>query len=152
MTTETPTADPLDGVTAAIAALGDSLNTRMEAALNTRDASMLSLINERLPATPATPEPNPALLPGGQRMNATDRVRDKYDQLWGDTRLGRDQNELNLRANFELAGMMFDAAGRFRETPIQVAMEDGKPTAQFKVGDSRCVLQNDQIRCTPVGK
>ena len=39
-----------------------------------------------------------------------------------------------------------------QETPIQVAMEDGKPTAQFHVGDSRCVLQNDQIRCTPVGK
>jgi serine/threonine protein phosphatase PrpC len=33
-----------------------------------------------------------------------------------------------------------------------VAMEDGKPTAQFNVGDSRCVLQNDHIRCTPVGK
>ena len=41
-------------------------------------------------------------------------------------------------------------AGYAAETPIQVAMEDGKPTAQFNVGDSRCVLQNDQIRCTPV--
>jgi hypothetical protein len=38
------------------------------------------------------------------------------------------------------------------ETPIQMAMEDGKTVAQFKVGDSRCVLQNDLIRCTPVGK
>jgi hypothetical protein len=44
------------------------------------------------------------------------------------------------------------AAAYAEETPIQVAMEDGKPTAQFNVGDSRCVLQNDQIRCTPAGK
>lgn len=38
------------------------------------------------------------------------------------------------------------------ETPIQVAMEDGKPTAQFKMGDFRCALQNDEIRCTPATK
>jgi hypothetical protein len=38
------------------------------------------------------------------------------------------------------------------ETPIQEAMEDGKTVVQFQVGDSRCVLVNDQIRCTPVGK
>ena len=35
-----------------------------------------------------------------------------------------------------------------QETPIQVAMEDGKTTAQFTVGDSRCVLVDDEIRCT----
>ena len=39
-----------------------------------------------------------------------------------------------------------------QETPIQVAMEDGKTTAEFKVGDSRCLLVDDEIRCTPVGK
>jgi hypothetical protein len=44
------------------------------------------------------------------------------------------------------------AAAYAQETPIQVAMEDGKPSAQFDVGDSRCVLKNDQIRCTPVTK
>jgi len=44
------------------------------------------------------------------------------------------------------------AAAYADEAPIQVAMEDGKPTAQFKMGDSRCVLKNDQIRCTPVSK
>ena len=36
------------------------------------------------------------------------------------------------------------------EAPIQIAMEDGKPRAEFKMGDSRCVLADDQIRCTPV--
>ena len=38
------------------------------------------------------------------------------------------------------------------ESPIQIAKEDGKAVAQFKVGDSRCVLKNDQIRCTPLTK
>jgi hypothetical protein len=44
------------------------------------------------------------------------------------------------------------AAAHADETLIQVAVEDGKPTAQFKMGDSRCVLKNDQIRCAPVPK
>jgi hypothetical protein len=44
------------------------------------------------------------------------------------------------------------AAAYADETPMQIAMEDGKAVVQFKVGDSRCVLVNDQIRCTPVGK
>jgi len=44
------------------------------------------------------------------------------------------------------------AAAYADETPIQIAMEDGKAVAQFKLGDSRCVLVDDQIRCTPVGK
>ncbi len=40
------------------------------------------------------------------------------------------------------------AAYATQETPIQVAMEDGKTTAQFTVGDSRCLLVDDEIRCT----
>jgi len=32
---------------------------------------------------------------------------------------------------------------------IQMAFEDGKTIAQFKIGDSRCVLVDGQIRCTP---
>jgi hypothetical protein len=38
------------------------------------------------------------------------------------------------------------------ESPIQVAMEDGKTRAQFTVGDSRCVLVDDQIRCSRIAK
>jgi hypothetical protein len=38
------------------------------------------------------------------------------------------------------------------QASIQIAMEDGKQTAQFKVGDSRCVLRDDEIRCIPLGK
>ena len=34
------------------------------------------------------------------------------------------------------------------QSPIQVAMEDGKTIAQFKIGDSSCTLIDGQIRCT----
>ena len=34
------------------------------------------------------------------------------------------------------------------QSPIVVAMEDGKTIAQFKIGDSDCTLVEGQIRCT----
>jgi hypothetical protein len=34
------------------------------------------------------------------------------------------------------------------QSPIQVAMEDGKAIALFKIGDSSCTLIDGQIRCT----
>lgn len=40
----------------------------------------------------------------------------------------------------------------YADTAIQVVNEYGRPVAQFKVGDSHCVLKDDQIRCTPVSK
>jgi hypothetical protein len=44
------------------------------------------------------------------------------------------------------------AAAYADETPIQIAMEEGKAVAQFKVGDSRCELKDDEVRCVPVTK
>ena len=38
------------------------------------------------------------------------------------------------------------------QSPILVAMEDGKTIAQFKIGDSNCTLVDGQIRCTLNGK
>ena len=38
------------------------------------------------------------------------------------------------------------------ETPIQVAMEDGKTIARFAIGGSQCILADDQVRCSPSGK
>ena len=34
----------------------------------------------------------------------------------------------------------------------EVGRSIGKTVVEFKVGDSRCLLVDDQIRCTPVGK
>ena len=39
------------------------------------------------------------------------------------------------------------AANAADQSPIQVAMEDGKTIAQFKIGDSNCRLTDGQIRC-----
>jgi hypothetical protein len=38
------------------------------------------------------------------------------------------------------------------DNSVQVNNEQGRPVAQFNIGDSRCVLQDDQIRCTRVSK
>ena len=52
-----------------------------------------------------------------------------------------------------LIGALLAAASAYAdESRIQVAMEDGKTRAQFSVGDSHCVLVDDQIRCTRTAK
>ena len=48
--------------------------------------------------------------------------------------------------------MLPGSAAYAAETPIQVAMEEGKTIAQFKVGDSCCVLVDDRVCCTPVAR
>ena len=52
-----------------------------------------------------------------------------------------------------LMATLFASATVFAaDNAIQVSMVDGKQRAQFKVGDARCVLVDDQIRCTPLAK
>jgi hypothetical protein len=52
-----------------------------------------------------------------------------------------------------IAALLVSSAAAYADSGnIQVAMEDGKTVAQFKVGDSRCMLIDDQVRCTPVQK
>ena len=53
-------------------------------------------------------------------------------------------------SNLMIAALLASSCAAYgsQETPIQVAMQDGKTTAQFTVGDSRCVLVDDEIRCT----
>ena len=36
-----------------------------------------------------------------------------------------------------------------RMTDLLIRMGQGRQIASFNVGDSRCVLRNDQIRCAP---
>jgi len=38
------------------------------------------------------------------------------------------------------------------DSTIRVSNEQGSTVAQFKVGDSRCVLKDDQVRCAPISK
>ena len=51
-----------------------------------------------------------------------------------------------------IAALLASAAAHAADNTIVIAMEDGKQVASFKVADSRCVLKDDQIRCTPAGK
>jgi len=58
-----------------------------------------------------------------------------------------------ILTNLLIAALLAGSAAAYAdETPIQIAMEEGKAVAQFQVGDSRCVLKDDQIRCMPVNK
>ncbi|HTS52175.1 MAG TPA: hypothetical protein VMH26_02785 [Burkholderiales bacterium] len=38
------------------------------------------------------------------------------------------------------------------DSAVRVSNEQGKPVAQFNIGDSRCVLKDDLVRCTRISK
>ena len=55
--------------------------------------------------------------------------------------------------NLLIAALLAGSTAAYADqAPIQIALEDGKQVASFKVGDSSCVLKDDQVRCMPVGK
>ena len=47
-----------------------------------------------------------------------------------------------------MAALLAATSAQATDNTIQVAMEDGKTVAQFKIGDSNCELIDGQIRCT----
>ena len=47
-----------------------------------------------------------------------------------------------------IVGLLATAWVHAADDAVQVAMEDGKTIAQFKIGDSRCALVDGQIRCS----
>ena len=47
-----------------------------------------------------------------------------------------------------IATLLASAAAHAADNSIRVAMEDGKTIAQFKIGDTDCVLVDGQIRCS----
>lgn len=47
-----------------------------------------------------------------------------------------------------IAALLAAASAQATDNAIQVAIEDGKTVAQFKIGDSNCELIDGQIRCT----
>jgi hypothetical protein len=51
-----------------------------------------------------------------------------------------------------VAALLACASGHAAETPIQVAMQDGKTVARFTIGGSHCILVDDQVRCSPASK
>jgi len=51
-----------------------------------------------------------------------------------------------------IVALLASGTTRGADSAIRVSNEQGKPVAQFKVGDSRCVLKDDQVRCAPISK
>jgi hypothetical protein len=48
-----------------------------------------------------------------------------------------------------IAAVLSCVSAHAADDAISIALEEGKQVAIFKVGDSRCVLKDDQIRCAP---
>lgn len=51
-----------------------------------------------------------------------------------------------------LAAALFSGVAHAAGNTITIAAEDGRPVAQFTVGDSDCVLKDDRIQCTPTSR
>ena len=49
-----------------------------------------------------------------------------------------------------LIGALLASASAFADQTIEVSVVNGKQQAAFSVGDSKCVLVNDVIKCIPV--
>jgi hypothetical protein len=48
-----------------------------------------------------------------------------------------------------IAALLLSGAANAAGNMIVVGAEDGRTIAQFTLGDSNCVLKDDQIQCTP---
>ena len=57
-----------------------------------------------------------------------------------------------LLTSLLMVALFASSAAFAADSAIQVSMVEGKQQAQFKVGDARCVLVDDQIRCTPISR
>ena len=49
-----------------------------------------------------------------------------------------------------LIGVLLSASAAFADSSIEVNVVAGKQEANLSIGDSRCVLVNEVIRCAPV--
>jgi hypothetical protein len=54
--------------------------------------------------------------------------------------------------NLLMTALLLSGAARAADRTITVVAEQGRTVAEFKVGDSQCVLDNDRLSCTPIGK
>ena len=49
-----------------------------------------------------------------------------------------------------LIGVLLSAGAAFADSTIEVNVVAGKQEARFSIGDAKCVLVNEVIRCSPV--
>ena len=55
-------------------------------------------------------------------------------------------------ASLLIAAVFLSGAARAADRTITVVADQGEIVAEFKLGDSRCVLKDDRLSCTPIGK
>ena len=55
-----------------------------------------------------------------------------------------------LLTSLLMAALFASSAAVAADNAIRVNVVNGKQQAQFSVGDSKCLLVNDMIQCTPV--
>jgi hypothetical protein len=58
----------------------------------------------------------------------------------------------NLIKSLMIAATFAAVTAQAADSTIVIAMEEGRQVATFSVGNANCVLKDDQVRCTPVGK
>ena len=51
-----------------------------------------------------------------------------------------------------IAALLLSGVAHSGDNTIRTSDESGQRVARFTMGDSRCVLKDDQVRCTPVSK
>jgi hypothetical protein len=49
-----------------------------------------------------------------------------------------------------LIGALLASSAAFADTSIQIDVVAGKQQAKFSIGDAKCVLVDEQIKCMPV--
>jgi serine/threonine protein phosphatase PrpC len=54
--------------------------------------------------------------------------------------------------NALLIATLMSSAAALADDNIVMSVVDGNSQAVFKVGDARCVLADDEIRCSPLNK
>jgi serine/threonine protein phosphatase PrpC len=59
---------------------------------------------------------------------------------------------INVLRSLLIAALFVSGAAAAADNTITVVAEEGSTVAEFKVGDSRCVLKEDRLQCVPVSK
>lgn len=128
--TEATTVDPMEAVANAVVSLVDTQREHNEAVLTELRAM-------RPVETPAAPQRDPSMLPGGATISATDTMRDAFTRDWWNPKLTERENILAIRANFEMAKAI-QGASRTMKNPTNLKFrEDFENAARFSIFEDK---------------
>lgn len=131
-----------------VAALGTALRSALADVTETIRETNSTLVEEIRAMRPVAEEvatPDPRIV----GVSPADRMNDEYDQRWSDPRKSKADNERAVRANLEVAGLVFEGAKRLSRMPIDLQMSDSLRNAyNFHIHENgpRIRIANDQGR------